>query len=216
MTSSTESRHVETRVAVPSTQDGDDNWQVARRCCSPRLTRFPNVPRFSWQCRAPVTPPLFRSPGRGYSEARTTTGAAPSWSHWITSGSASSAPPFEVTTMDVVAAANNAAVNSILDSLRNGALAPGVRPSTLRASSAPASRWVGTSSPGCRPITEPSMELRCWVEHGVHRHAEQAGGFTSRRSRGNAARRSSRPSHPGNGLALRLLLGRRSRGVRRG
>ena len=40
----------------------------------------------------------------------------------------SSVPPFEVTTLDVVAAANNAAVISILDSLRNGTLAPGVRP----------------------------------------------------------------------------------------
>ena len=40
----------------------------------------------------------------------------------------SSIPPFEVTTLDVVAAANNAAVTSILNSLRNGDLAPGVRP----------------------------------------------------------------------------------------
>jgi pimeloyl-ACP methyl ester carboxylesterase len=38
----------------------------------------------------------------------------------------SSVPPFEVTTLEVVAGANHAAVTAIVDRLRNGTLAPGV------------------------------------------------------------------------------------------
>ncbi len=130
MTSSTESRRVETRVAVPSTQDGDDNWQIVATVLLPAADALPERPAVLVEMPgAGYSRRYFDLPDEGYSEAayHNRRGTIVVALDHLGVGE-SSAPPFEVTTMDVVAAANNAAVNSILDSLRNGDLAPGVRP----------------------------------------------------------------------------------------
>ena len=87
MTSSTESRRVEARLTVPSTQDGEENWQLAATVFLPAASRSPNVRPFSWPCRAPVTAAaisISRSPVTA--KRCITIDAARSWSHWTTSG----------------------------------------------------------------------------------------------------------------------------------
>ena len=130
MTSSTESRSVEARLTVPSTQDGEDDWQLAATVFLPAahaLSERPAVlvamPGAGYGRR------YFDLPEPGYSEAlyHNRRGTIVVALDHLGVGE-SSIPPFEVTTLDVVAAANNAAVTSILDSLRNGTLAPDVRP----------------------------------------------------------------------------------------
>ena len=87
MTSSTESRRVEHGSRFRPRKMATTIGSLSRRCCSPRLTRFPNVRRFSWKCRAPVTAVAISiSRRRDTAKPRTTTGAARSWSHWTTSG----------------------------------------------------------------------------------------------------------------------------------
>ena len=130
MTSSTESRRVETRPAVPSTQDGEDNWQLAATAFLPAADALPERPAVLVAMPgAGYGRRYFDLPGAGYSEAEyhNRRGTIVVALDHLGVGE-SSAPPFEVTTLDVVAAANNAAVISILDSLRNGTLVPGVRP----------------------------------------------------------------------------------------
>lgn len=133
MTSSTESRRVETRVAVPSTIDGKVNWQLAATVFLPAADALPEHPAVLVALPgAGYSRHYFDIPEDGYSEAEyhNRRGTIVVALDHLGVGE-SSIPPFEVTTLDVVAAANNAAVTSILDSLRNGDLAPGVRPLDL-------------------------------------------------------------------------------------
>jgi len=129
MTSSTEPRRVEARLAVPSTQDGEDNWQLAATVLLPAADALPDHPAVLVAMPgAGYSRRYFDLPETGYSEAEyhNRRGTVVVVLDHLGVGE-SSVPPFEVTTMEVVAAANNAAVISILDSLRNGMLAPGVR-----------------------------------------------------------------------------------------
>jgi pimeloyl-ACP methyl ester carboxylesterase len=130
MTSSTESRRVEARLAVPSTPEVDDDWELAATVFLPApdaLCERPAV--FVAMPGAGYSRQYFDIPEDGYSEAQchTRRGTIVVALDHLGVGD-SSVPPFEVTTLDVVAAANNAAVNSILDRLRNGTLTPSIRP----------------------------------------------------------------------------------------
>ena len=130
MTSPTGSRRVEARLAVPSTQDGEDNWHLAATVLLPAADALPERPAVLVAMPgAGYNRRYFDLLDEGYSEAEyhNRRGTIVVALDHLGVGE-SSVPPFEFTTLDVVAAANNAAVNSILDSLREGTLASGVRP----------------------------------------------------------------------------------------
>jgi pimeloyl-ACP methyl ester carboxylesterase len=127
-TSSAESRGIEARVAVPSTADVEDNWELAATVVLPAADALPERPAVLVAMPgAGYSRTYFDIPEDGYSEAQyhNQRGTIVVALDHLGVG-ASSVPPFEVTTLDVVAAANDAAVNSILDRLRDGSLAPGI------------------------------------------------------------------------------------------
>jgi alpha-beta hydrolase superfamily lysophospholipase len=128
MTSSTESRRVEARLAVPSTRDVDENWELAATVFLPApdvLRERPAV--LVAMPGAGYSRHYFDIPEDGYREAQyhNRRGTIVVALDHLGVGE-SSVPPFEDTTLDVVAAANDAAVNSILDRLRDGSLASGI------------------------------------------------------------------------------------------
>jgi alpha-beta hydrolase superfamily lysophospholipase len=128
MTSSTKSRRVETRVDVPSTQDGDEDWQLVATVLLPGADALPERPAVLVAMPgAGYSRQYFDLPDAGYSEAEhhNRRGTIVVALDHLGVGE-SSVPPFEVTSLDVVAAANDAAVNAILDRLRDGSLAPGI------------------------------------------------------------------------------------------
>ena len=160
MTSSTESRRVEARLAVPSTRDGDDNWQLAATVLPPRGL---HAPRTSGRSRRHagrrLQPSLLRSSrSAGYSEARYHN----RWRHdrgriGPPRGRRKQCP--SVRGHDARRRCRGKQCGRDLDprpSSRRHAGSGCRRVSILRASSAPASRWVGTSLPVCRRITERS------------------------------------------------------------
>jgi pimeloyl-ACP methyl ester carboxylesterase len=125
---STEPRRVEARLPVPSTRDLDENWELAATVFLPAPdARRERPPVIVAMPGAGYSRQYFDIPEEGYSEAQHHNRCGTivvALDHLGVGGS--SVPPFEVTTLDVVAAANDAAVNSILDRLRDGSLAPGV------------------------------------------------------------------------------------------
>ncbi len=128
MTSSTGSQRVEARPAVPSTFDGEDNWQLAATVFLPVADALPKRPAVLLAMPgAGYNRHYFDIPEDGYSEAQyhNRRGTIVVALDHLGVGE-SSVPPFEVTTLDVVAAANDAAVNLILDRLRDGSLAPDI------------------------------------------------------------------------------------------
>jgi pimeloyl-ACP methyl ester carboxylesterase len=130
MTSSAESQRVEAQLDVPSMQDGENNWTLAATVHLPAADALPERPALLVALPgAGYSRRYFDLPEPGYSEAEyhNRRGTIVVALDHLGVGD-SSVPPFEVTTLDVVAAANDAAVTSIVDSLRDGTLAPGVRP----------------------------------------------------------------------------------------
>lgn len=128
MKSSTERQRVETRLAVPSTREGDDDWELAATVFLPAADELPERPAvFVAMPGAGYSRQYFDIPEDGYSEAQhhNRRGTIVVTLDHLGVGE-SSVPPFEVTTLDVVAAANDAALKSILDRLRDGSLAPGI------------------------------------------------------------------------------------------
>jgi len=118
---------VEVRQPVPSTGDGGESWELAASVFFPPADTLPE--------RSPVLVAMpgagygrdyFDLPEPGYSEAayHNRLGTVVVALDHLGVGE-SSIPPFELTTLEVVAGANHAAVTSILDHLREGTLAPG-------------------------------------------------------------------------------------------
>jgi alpha-beta hydrolase superfamily lysophospholipase len=130
MTSSSESRRVEARLDISSTHDVEDSWELAATVFVPVADALSERPAVLVAMPgAGYSRHYFDIPEDTYSEAQyhTQRGTIVVALDHLGVGE-SSVPPFEVTTLGVVARANNAAVKLILDDLRNGTLAPGIRP----------------------------------------------------------------------------------------
>jgi alpha-beta hydrolase superfamily lysophospholipase len=119
---------VELRVSVPSAEDEEQAWELAATVFLPVADALPERPAVLVAMPgAGYGRRYFDIPEPGYSEAayHNRLGTVVVALDHLGVGE-SSIPPFEVTTLEVVAGANHAAVTSILDRLRNGTLAPGV------------------------------------------------------------------------------------------
>jgi alpha-beta hydrolase superfamily lysophospholipase len=118
----------ELRVPVPSTAGEDETWQLAATLFLPAADALPDRPAVLVALPgAGYNRRYFDIPEPGYSEAayHNRLGTVVVALDHLGVGE-SSIPPFDVTTLEVVAGANHAAVTSIVDRLRQGTLAPGV------------------------------------------------------------------------------------------
>jgi alpha-beta hydrolase superfamily lysophospholipase len=127
-TSGSKLQAVELRPSVPSTAVAEQAWELAATVFLPVADTIPERPAVLVALPgAGYSRRYFDIHEPGYSEAayHNRLGTVVVTLDHLGVGE-SSIPPFEVTTLDVVAGANHAAVTSILDLLRNGTLAPGV------------------------------------------------------------------------------------------
>jgi pimeloyl-ACP methyl ester carboxylesterase len=114
---------------VPSTAGAGETWELAATVSLPAANALPDRPAVLVALPgAGYNRRYFDIPEAGYSEAayHNRLGTVVVTVDHLGVGE-SSIPPFEVTTMEVVAGANHAAVTSILDRLRLGTLGPSVR-----------------------------------------------------------------------------------------
>jgi alpha-beta hydrolase superfamily lysophospholipase len=127
-TSGSTAQPVEVRASVPSTEGEGQTWELAATVFVPRADTLPDRPAVLVALPgAGYSRRYFDIPEPGYSEAayHNRQGTVVIALDHLGVGE-SSIPPFDVTTLEVVAGANHAAVTSILDRLRNGTLAAGL------------------------------------------------------------------------------------------